>query len=168
MINDQKLTRWRTKNDITLNLGVEVVSPILHNKESYWNELLEVCEIINHNAIIDKNAGGHIHIGSNILESNIEYVVNLIKIWSAYENIIYRFLNGDHITSRPEVAKYASLMSNTFWRDYELIKNRNYGFENAIGVLAKKRYQAINFENIKNHNINENFEKNTLEFRSPN
>ena len=160
--------RWKTTHDVSLNLGIEIVSPILYDRQNDWNELFKVCKIVNQLATIDKNAGGHIHIGSQILEMNKEYFLNLIKIWSTYENIIYRFLNGDHLIGRPEITKYASMMSNKFWKDYELFKKNNCSIEEIIVILAKKRYQAINFENIKNHNINENFEKNTLEFRSPN
>jgi len=122
------LDRWKTTNDISLNLGIEIISPILYDRQNDWNELLKVCKIVNPLATIDKNAGGHIHIGSQILEMNKDYYLNLIKIWSTYENVIYRFLNGDHITGRPEILKFADMMSNTFWKDYELLKKNNCSF----------------------------------------
>lgn len=58
---------WDLKNDASLDCGAEINSPILRDKEENWISLRNVCDIVKEHAIIGKNSGGHIHIGTQVV-----------------------------------------------------------------------------------------------------
>lgn len=159
---------WRTKHDGSLHNGAEINSPILRDNETTWRNLDKVCSIVEPLASIDKKSGGHIHIGTQTLGNNKESWLNFIKMWSVYENIIYRFVYGDFLTARPSMFEYAEPMTKDFWKDYEKLKNEGASLETIISRISHKRYQAVNFNNVSSHNCNRFGTKNTIEFRCPN
>ena len=59
--------------------------------------LKNICQIIKKMGSIDSNCGGHIHVGAHILNNNASSLLNFVKLWSAYENIFYRFLYGEYL-----------------------------------------------------------------------
>lgn len=159
---------WRTKHDGSLHNGAEINSPILRDNETTWRSLDKVCSIVEPLASIDKKSGGHIHIGTQALGNNKESWLNFIKMWSVYENIIFRFVYGDFLTARPSMLKYSEPMTKDFWRDYEKLKNDGASLDAIISRISHKRYQAVNFNNVSSHNCNNFGSKNTIEFRCPN
>lgn len=159
---------WKTKHDGSLNKGAEINSPILRDNETTWRNLDKVCSIVEPLASIDKNSGGHIHIGTQTLGNNKESWLNFIKIWSVYENIIYRFVYGDFLTARPSMFEYAEPMTKDFWRDYEELKHDRASLEAIISKISHKRRQAVNFNNVSKGNYNKFGNDNTIEFRCPN
>ena len=84
---------WNVKSDASLDHGAEINSPILRDEKEIWIDLRNVCDIVKEHAIIGKNSGGHIHIGTQVLGANKEHWLNFIKLWSIYENNIFRFRN---------------------------------------------------------------------------
>lgn len=160
---------WKIVNDRSLDNGYEIVSPILMDELSTWNSLTSVCSIIRTKAKIGENSGGHIHIGVQTLGDDRQAWLNFFKIWSVYENIIYRFCYGEFLTARPNILNFAIPKTKTFWNYYEEFKKNNDSLEAIIKeILYSKRYQAVNFSNI---NIDKGFEfydGNTIEFRCPN
>lgn len=159
---------WRTKSDGSLNNGAEINSPILRDNKTAWKNLDKVCSIVEPLASIDKKSGGHIHIGTQTLGDNKESWLNFIKIWSVYENIIFRFVYGDFLTGRPSLYKYAEPMTKDFWRHYERSKADGASLDIIISRVSRKRYQAVNFENVSIGNYNKFRNDNTIEFRCPN
>ncbi len=159
---------WRIKHDGSLNNGAEINSPKLRDNESAWISLDKVCSIVEPLASIDKNSGGHIHIGTQTLGDNKESWLNFIKIWSVYENIIFRFAYGDFLTARPRMLNYACPMTKDFWHNYEQLKANGASLYKIISKLSFSRYQAVNFKNVSVYNCNSIMEKNTIEFRCPN
>lgn len=118
--------------------------------------------------MIDKNAASHIHFGTQILGSNKDSWLNFIKLWSVYENIIYRFVYGDYLTARPDILKYAEPLASIFDEDYKILKKNNEDLNNIIFRISHKRNQAINFEHVKWTKCDSFFINNTIEFRCPN
>ena len=159
---------WITKSDGTLSSGAEVVSPILRNYTKTWQDLKTVCDIISPLASIDTRSGGHIHIGTQSLGSKRDDWLNFIKLWSSYENIIFRFAYGNYLTARPGISGYAKPVSTAFWYYYEEFINDNIELKKIIAILAHNRYIAVNFKNINIENIGVFDHKNTIEFRCPN
>lgn len=159
---------WRTKHDGSLHNGAEINSPILRDNETAWRSLDKVCSIVEPLASIDKKSGGHIHIGTQTLGNNKESWLNFIKMWSVYENIIYRFVYGDFLTARPSMFKYAEPMTKDFWKDYEQLKSEGASLDAIISRISHKRYQAVNFNNVSKGNYNKLRIDNTIEFRCPN
>ena len=160
-------TNWISKYDATLNLGIEINSPILCDTKETWLFLDDLLKFLKPFVSVGDKSGGHIHIGAQILGDNKDGWLNLLKIWSTYENVIYRFTNGDFLTSRKVIANYAMPTMREFENYYNILYNSD--FYTIINFLKKtRRYQSINFWNVKENNINELKDKNTIEFRSPN
>lgn len=161
---------WIMVSDVSLVEGAEINSPILRDTNKTWDEIDNVFMIIDKNAIIGENSGGHIHIGTQVLGDKPNSWLNFIKLWAVYENIIYRFLYGDFLTARPNMNKYARPCRNYFEDDYlDLVDMDNLTTEDVIRRIYHIRNQAVNFYNI-NHfdDLNKIFKKNTIEFRCPN
>lgn len=159
--------KWFVKGDDTLYCGAEVASPILKDTKATWQNLQQVCSIVTKLAVIGKKSGGHIHVGSQILDNNKDSFLNFIKIWSVYEDIIFRFAYGEFRTARPEIAIYAAPVSELFWNinRFGLIKG-SAPLEEIITEIQHSRNQAVNFCNVKIHD--NSADKNTIEFRCPN
>ena len=159
---------WITKHDGSLHNGAEINSPILRDTKINWENLSKVCSIVEPLASIDTKSGGHVHIGTQTLGSNKDSWLNFIKMWSVYENIIFRFVYGDFLTARPSMQKYAEPMTKDFQRDYEKLKAEHASLGTIINRISHKRYQAVNFNNVWQDNCNSFQTDNTIEFRCPN
>ena len=72
----------------------------------------------------------------NDISLNLFSIRPRIKLWSAYENIIYRFVYGDFLTARPSMNRYAKPMTKDFWKDYQKLKE----------------YDQLNIRDIHNSN----------------
>lgn len=158
--------RWPIKPDITLFNGGEIASPILCDKKETWLELKKVCEILNKYAKIGENAGGHIHIGSHVLGPKKEAWLNFIKLWAAYENIIFRFSYGEYLTERPNVMRYASPLALDFFEDYEKVSSETYNITDLIYLANASKLRAVSFRKV--YNLDKFSKSDTIEFRCPN
>lgn len=160
-------TNWIVKKDGSLDYGVEINSPILTDNNDTWIFLDELCNFLTPIATVGKKSGGHIHIGTQTLGNKKQSWLNFLKLWSVYENVIYRFTAGEFLTSRPGVSKYAIPSMRTFYKLYA--NSQDYYLMNIIFKLKDyDRHLAVNFWNVKENNLNDNIYRNTIEFRSPN
>ena len=98
---------WEVRNDISLNWGREIVSDILIDNENTWEYIRNVCNFISDYGEIDVNCSSHVHIGSQVFGDNTLYWYRFFKLWSVYENIIYRFSYGEYLYNRPKIARYS-------------------------------------------------------------
>lgn len=145
----------------------EIKSPILKDNNKSWSELDEVCSIIKKYTNVNDYSGGHIHIGTQVLGNYIESWLKFIKLWSVYENIIYRFTYGNYLTARKTTKRYARPMRNYFWDCYIYLDElSDLNLDEIKSQICISRHQAVNFENVKDFNSVET--KNTIEFRCPN
>lgn len=163
--------RWNLVSDGSLYHGAEVNSPVLIDSYQTWNDLDDVCDIISDYAHPDVNSSAHVHVGTQSLGSDREIWIKFLKLWSTYENVIFRFLYGEFLTSRPNILDYAAPMSHKIWKKCEEAIEKNIPLDMLICELSEKRYQAINFLNVdlSNSFYLDNFEDgNTVEFRCPN
>lgn len=159
---------WITVHDASLRKGAEINSPILRDTKANWENLNKVCSIVKPLASIDTKSGGHIHVGTQVLGSNKDSWLNFIKMWSVYENIIFRFVYGDFLTARPSMQKYAEPMAKDFWRDYVELSAKHASLEAVVREISHKRYQAVNFNNVRLSSCDNFRTNNTIEFRCPN
>lgn len=158
---------WSMFNDNSLIKGAEIVSPILKDNEQTWKDTKKVCSIIESYASIDRNSGGHIHVGTQVLGDKKESWLNFIKLWSVYENIIYRFCYGEFLTARPSTPEYAEPVSQLFWGTYVRFEGKNASITDILYRLHE-RYQAVNFGNVSIGQLSDFMKDNTIEFRCPN
>ena len=170
--------KWNVKDDISLNKGIEVVSPIIYGNES-TRDIYQVCERLKlAGQVSNKNCGGHIHIGANYLTSAQSYR-NLIDLWTNTEKIMYLISNCAGELPRNGVNLYASPISKVI---KEALAGENVDLETendldvfvkkliqiqiegkkSSNILVRKSYCGINFLNINNNS------KKTIEFRIAN
>ena len=161
-------SNWMVKEDGSLFNGAEANSPILRDIESDWLEVKKACLIFQKRATICDRSGGHIHIGSQAIGKDIKSWLNLIKIWSIYENIIFRFSYNEKLVARACMDKYAEPMALRFKKlYYVLIDKKNLDFSDIIDkIIFFEKYQAICFKNVKFNQ--KGCKKDTIEFRCPN
>ena len=167
---EKKLSNWTSKSDGSLISGGEITSPILHDKEKNWLELQKICSYLNRKqANTSKNAGGHIHIGYEILGEDIEAWKTFLKTYAIYENIIFRFAYGDKINPRPTLKKYAPpIAEDILYHLPEIEKSRKLS-ELPFSIRGNPKYSAITFKNVpfvKDYYRNKY--KQTIEFRLAN
>lgn len=165
--NSVELKDWTIKTDDSLEKGGEVNSPILHDSLENWNALKTTCNIIKSCASIGNKSGSHIHIGAEVLNKKYKTWLNFIKLWSVYENIIFRFSYGSFLNARPSISKYATPVAREFWDIYKKeIKSNNKDTQELIQQLNNTKYQAVNFTNVATYYTYKAL--NTIEFRCPN
>ena len=155
---------WSVKSDGSLDKGAEIISPVLTDTKENWINMKKVCSIIEPLAEINDNSGGHVHIGTPILGNDIRSYINFLKLWSTYENVLFKFTYGNFGTHRPRIVKHAAPISNLFWKCSQKYKNAE--IPDILREINIERYHAVNFKNAYNR---EKYDiHNTIEFRCPN
>lgn len=167
-ISYELIRNWIVKSDCSIINGGEVNSPILRDRESSWTELSKVCSILDENAKVGNSSAGHIHIGAHILGDDVTSWLNFIKLWSVYENIIFRFSYGEFLMGRKCILRYARPIKDMLKDYYKQFKDNHVSLENMLVILSKKRDQAVNFANVSKFNTGSFNLTNTIEFRCPN
>ena len=161
---------WNLETDMSLLAfnGREITSPVLIDDEKYWKDLQAVCSYIKLNARIDKHCAGHIHIGSQVIGNNTNALMNFIKLWGVYENVLYRFGYNEYLNKNDGI-KYCNSCAVKFLEGYNALKNINgINTDNIVSILGN-RPSAVNllgFSNLTKGIFIAN--KDTIEFRSPN
>lgn len=159
--------QWELKHDFALEDGEEIVSPILKDTPTTWNDLKQVCSMISGSAVINQKSGGHIHIGTQVLGNQTSAWLNFMKLWSVYENVIYRFTYGEYLCERFGINRYAIPVTKSFWQDYlAFVSQESLNLDSMLGRISRVRNQAVNFNNVKD--FDEMKPRNTIEFRCPN
>ena len=137
LVSDESLNDLKGNIRFTNNIyGGEIVSPILHNTKDDWVRLKEVCTMLkNLQAKNTDYSSAQIHFDNELFKDNYKGIINLLKIWAIYEDIIYRFSKGnhDHLRkkinefARPMSRKYISIIKSKYINDYDiLIKNLKF------------------------------------------
>ncbi len=166
---ENKLSGWHSKRDSSLSSGGEITSPIMTDEIKCWKELKMVCDYLTkRGADTLHNAGGHIHIGACVLGNDIKAWKYFLKLYIAYENVLFRFAYGDKISGRQTIFKYAPpIAGELYYRLNKINDARNVSDINWT-ISSNERYAALNFCNVDFDNLNSRYYKSTLEFRNPN
>jgi len=165
-LTKSNLDNWKCIEDGSLQKGGEVISSILHDTKEDWLNLKKVCEYLNSkNAVTNDRTGGHIHVGVQAIGNDIYSWRNLFLLYTAYENIIFRFFYADKISPRSGIQHYAKPIGDFLYSKINEIKNASETNE-LHDILGNDRYRAMNFNNVPYYaNLNEEGYKRTLEFR---
>ena len=160
-----EISKWEFKEDGSLDMGMEIVSPILYDTKMDWENLETVCWFLqNIEGVVTENCGGHVHIGVNILGCNDESWKNFIAIWNEAEEIIYKMSNAENDVCRKGVLDYASISSNDIQHfiDEGSIHIANEDDLNELAEVWPDKYLSLNLSNLGDK------DKNTIEFRLSN
>ena len=162
------LIDWFSGYDKSLSSGGEVSSPIMNDKIKYWQELRSICEFLSFNgADTLHNAGGHVHVGAHILGEDVEAWKDFLRLYTAYESVLFRFAYGDKISARKKILKNALPIADFLYSNMSDIMNiKSVDFLSYL--VPNVRYTALNFKNVEFFMLGNKLKKNTLEFRNPN
>ncbi len=159
--------KWKTKDDFSLNSGVEIVSPILTDNEEDVEDVYMVCEMMKKTGQnITNRCGAHIHIGADYLKSKEAYI-NLYEIWGNTERIIYIMSNREGSTPRSKIRDFSQTISEKVSKALKNGTIQLYSEESLSEFIddmkrvQDDRYVGLNIFNINNKN-------NTVEFRVAN
>lgn len=161
------LKKWHSKDDSTLKVGGEVTSPILTDSLTAWKELRKICNYLRKNKVYTKgNAGGHIHVGSHIMNADLEAWRCFLKTYMIYENELVYFLNGEDKLARKSASEYVKLVSETYYKRLDDINEARDLSELYYAIILSKK-NALSFFYTKLKSTHRDA-YNTVEFRSPN
>ncbi len=117
-------------NIASANYGGEIVTPILTDSASTWNELKEVCDFLELNASISDRCSLHVNVGANILGNDYKAWYNLLKIFAACEPEIYRVLAGKNAI-----------------RDCAILGTMGYDFAMPVAEKIRKGFNVLSRDN---------------------
>lgn len=164
---EKEFPYWISKSDGSLRTGGEITSPIMTDNIKLWNELKDICKYLDKNrADTSHNAGGHIHIGQNILGNDVLAWKYFLKLYMAYENVLFRFMYGDKISARKRLNHYAPPVADDLMCFLKPINEAEEFIDIYECLPRDERYYALNFKNIYLNPCM--VSKQTLEFRGPN
>lgn len=154
---------WKVEYDDTLEKGAEIITSRLIDKSKTWKDLRNALYRARCIGKVGFNTGSHIHIGAQVLGTDVNVWKRFLKIWSVYENIIFRFCYGEHPIYRPFIIEQSCPLSELYW--YYSKKD----YENYLEILTKinfNKFVCVNFKNFKDGRKER--KNNTIEFRCPN
>ena len=154
---------FEVKDEISVDEGGEINTPVLYNNKATWKDLKLVSDILSKYSKEGDKSSFQVHVCANVFQEDKNYLLNLLKIWMAYENIIYRFLYGEYPCQRPKI----DIFSKSMLEHYRNMLNHDYcDIYDMLGKLSMDRNIAINFCNVKDFKTY--LLKNTIEFRTAN
>lgn len=159
---------WDSKREAALPYGGEVTSPIMIDSDKCWREMKEICHFLKNNGADPlARAGGHIHLGANILANDYSMWRRFFKLYTIFEDILYKVCYGDKINGRTNIAHFAKPVG-------EILLSKMWRFNYAKDVIDIKeifpndtRGYGLNLRHVNFEDIN-TAPNNTIEFRFPN
>ena len=160
---------WNCSYDGSLIKGIEVKSPILMDNVKSWIDIYKVCSYLATKSNVLDEAAAHVHVGAHILKEDNTFWVNFLKLYSTYENILFRFGYGEDLINRKHLKDYAKPISRSLWERAGLIEKYNFDYKQIVDLLKSNRtkYTSVNFNNLINRK-NVYAKYNTIEFRFAN
>ncbi len=172
IFNDIK-SNWFLKDDGSLYNGGEVTSSTLFDAKRNWDDLRYMCDLIAQNSKPGLLAAGHIHIGVQALGNDYDSWLTFIKLWSTYENVLFRYSYNAYLTERSKQDFYAAPIAKKLWDASFLMdkskcigEDDHFKYYRFFDNLPQLRNQAVNFLNV--FDVFRKLYKNTIEFRCPN
>lgn len=159
---------WNVKHEWD-PISAEITSPILTDNFKSWKELLTVCKFLQVNKVkLDATTGAHIHVGAHIMK-DINSWINLIKLWTLYEHIIFRFAYGENLNYREYLLEYANPIRNKVIQNIKYMDEvEEVYFLLSLLDLKKSKTTGIDLNRILCFEENMLLQQNTIEIRCPN
>lgn len=162
------LCDWESKRELNLPGGGEVVSPIMTDNKNTWNEIKNICQFLKNNkSLVTLSAGGHIHVGASILTCDYNVWRRFFKLYTIFEDVLYRFCYGDKINGRENIQFFAKPIGDILlFKMSQLNRGRKLSDIKDFYPCDTREYGL----NLKNVNFDDITDKigNTIEFRFPN
>lgn len=145
---------WITKVDDSLKKGnsAEIVTPVLQNRKQTWIILKRLGELLERLNPTYDNCSFQINFDGQLLP-NIEDRVRFLKLYAMYEDIIYRFSQGEDGKYRDSLETYAPPII------LALKGCQGYGKDTIIDYFSDNKRYGLVFKTKG---------KDLIEFRTPN
>ena len=149
---------WRIKTDRSLdNGGIELVSPVLTNTKENIIILKKIASTLEFLGAKFEHASFQINFDAyDFTNDNIIY---LLKIFSIYENVIYRFSSGVNESMRHNI-NYALPLGRIFYYKYN-----NSDIQESYNIFINNKSFALSLK-TKSRNCDDPIK--VVEFRTPN
>ena len=142
------------------DLKWEKVEEFINRNNPNWNLKKE-------KANTNKNTGGHVHIGAQMLGNDYNNWRRFIKLYTIYEQILFRFGYGDKLHYRTKILVYSDILQS------ELI-SKMWKFNHAKSLREieeffphQTKHIALSFRHVSFADMSKR-DMNTIEFRFPN
>lgn len=162
---------WEFKKETSSPAGYEITSPILVDNEENYRQLKEICNMLKDEYVLITNKdAGHIHFGTQIIGNSLEDWLKFFKLYTLYENIIYRFGYGEYENKRDFLPNYASPLADKYYQNLKILDSRHDSMSlRRLFDIMKTTYKKEALSLYKVADGGTSFEKNrTIEFRMPN
>ena len=167
---NSSLCKWMVEEETFTKIGIggEVISPVLKDKKKDYVDIKNICKIIsNLGGTSSETTAFHIHLGAHLLKNNLNNYINLIKFWTAYEDVIYQFSITDHNRLRSKYFSFAkpySFLMDEFIENYSNCDIKKFisliDYDMGLG-FTKIRSFSLGYEDmLKNYEY-----MNTVEIR---
>lgn len=152
--------------------SIEIITDVLKDDAKSWNVLKSVLDFLkNNNAYCNASCASHVHIGKQLLGTNLVSWLNFFRIWCIFEDDIIKFVNGEYYFERTNFNFYSNRCKNVI---INLLSKHINEYDLIPEELCNKKY-SINFNTqyikdltIRSNNYTKSNKKNTIEFRCPN
>ena len=172
--------------------GAELVSPILRDTESDWQDVADMCEQMQKypgnkgdKVVADSSCGLHVHFDVGCLTKDSNRMKNFLRLYAESEELLYKMCNekgspirkhaikrnmtGIHLLSSPFRKGFANPTGKKILKQIEdctlkvsYKKMGRFKLFTKSLKISNKRYSGLNLTNIGDPN------KNTIEFRMAN
>ena len=142
---------WVVKNDITLEWGRELATEIYSDGMKVWEDLKKVLEFSREYCEIGIKCAGHVNIGSQIFGNEPLYWNRFLKLWSVYENVIYRFGYGEYLTHFPFITYSGKPISKIIFDKINFLDGKR--FESAFDVIHCLYSPGMNKDFLKKNAV---------------
>lgn len=144
---------WKVCEDRSLlkNFNAEINSPPLYNVKETWILLRKLGKLLEEIKPDYEHCSFQVNLDGNLLKTDSDRL-KFLKLYAVYEDIVYRFSQGEDGKYRSSLEEYA----------YPIILHLK-------GVKGWEEYALEVFSNQKRYGICfKNKDKNLIEFRTPN
>ncbi len=151
---------WQIKTDRSLmDGGIELVSPVLSNEIGTFHQLRKIAKTLEFLQPTFEHASFQVNLDAYTFKK--EDFVNLLKMFSVYEDIIYRFSMGEDEHLRKNAFEYIKPIRYLLYNEYLKISKTEINYEEIINnkffALSLKTKTKEKKDPIK-----------VVEFRTPN
>lgn len=156
LIRNTTKDAWHVEGELSLSeKGAEIVSPVLQNKKETWRQLNKVSETLHFLRPTFEGCSFQVNYDMNFLK-NEEKILKFIKLFMAYEDVLYLFSRGKDEKLRTSALLYARPIARIIYQ------NGNVERETSLldfDFLKNNKFFALSLKER---------EKMLIEFRTPN
>lgn len=154
LIRNTTKNTWHVEGEISLSeKGAEVVSPVLQNREATWELVKKVSKTLHFLKPTFEDCSFQVNYDMDILKDEKSFL-NFIKLFMAYEDVLYFFSRGKDENIRKSAGLYAGPIAKKVYQNGNIERDLSLS---DFAFLKQNKFFALSLK-----------EKEIIEFRTPN